>query len=565
MKALKRIELNMDEVNELLKRIQLKSLVDRDYDILQATLEAVISLNEAVKQKDISIKRLLKRLFGIKTEKRDKLFKNEDGSYVSKDGSSHEDEDQNPSEEKTESPIDQNDSGDEKQNNDSDKPKPKGHGRNGIDKYTGAEHKQIQHSELEHGGPCPECPKGKTYKEKNPALTLIFSGASPVQATVLERDKLRCNACGAVFTANAPDSNINGSRHYEASAKAAIPIYKYGFGMPFYRISKLQEMVGIPIAPSTLWDKSEELANTIQPVYLEMERQAAQGKVFHNDDTNMPVLSLIKENEDRTGKERTGMFTTGIVSILEDGTIIALYYTGRNHAGENLDILQKLRDPEKDPPIQMCDASSRNTNEAFKRLVANCLIHGRRSFADIVSVFPDECRIVIDTLAEVYKNDAVTKEKSMSDQERLTYHQEHSAPEMETLHDWMNEQIEQKHVEPNSILGKAIGYMLKYWPALTLFLIVAGAPIDNNICEQILKRVVLNRKNAMFYKNEIGAWIGDMFMGIIHTCYLMKVNPFEYLIALQTYESHLRGDPQKWMPWNYKETVSKIENETIVI
>ena len=571
MKALKQIKLNMDEVNELLERIQLKSLVDSDYDVLQATLEAVISLGEAVKQKDISIKRLLKRLFGIKTEKRDKLFKNKDDSPASKDGSDHGGEDQNPSKEKTDSPNGselpkgQNGPADEKQNNDTDKPKPKGHGRNGADEYTGAKRKQIQHSELKHGGPCIECPNGKTYREKKPALTLIFSGASPVQATVLERERLRCNACGAVFTADAPDSNINGSRHYEASAKAAIPVYKYGFGMPFYRISKLQEMVGVPLAPSTLWDKCEELANTIQPVYLEMERQAAQGKVYHNDDTTMPVLSLIKENENKTGKERTGMFTTGIVSISEDGTIIALYYTGRNHAGENLDTLQKLRDPEKDPPIQMCDALSRNTNKEVERLVAHCLTHGRRSFAEIVSVFPDECKIVIDIIAVVYKNDAVTKEKSMSDQERLIYHQEHSTPEMETLHDWMNEQVEGKHVEPNSVLGKAIGYMLKYWPALTLFLTVAGAPLDNNICEQILKRAVLNRKNAMFYKNDIGACIGDMFMGIIHTCYLMKINPMEYLIILQTYESLLRDDPQKWMPWNYKETVLKIKSETIAI
>ena len=78
-------------------------------------------------------------------------------------------------------------------------------------------------------------------------------------------------------------------------------------------------------------------------------------------------------------KERTGMFTTGIVSILEDGTTIALYYTGRNHAGENLDNLQKLRDSGKAPTIQMCDALSRNTNDDFERLVAHCLTHARRN------------------------------------------------------------------------------------------------------------------------------------------------------------------------------------------
>lgn len=138
------------------------------------------------------------------------------------------------------------------------------------------------------------------------------------------------------------------------------------------------EMVGIPLTPSTLGDKTEELADTIHPVFLELERQAAQANIFHNDDTTIPILSLIKENEEKTDKERSGMFTTGIVSILEDGTTIALYYTGRNHAGENLDKLQELREPDKTTPIQMCDALNRNTSEEFERLLAHCLTHGRR-------------------------------------------------------------------------------------------------------------------------------------------------------------------------------------------
>ena len=273
----------------------------------------------------------------------------------------------------------------------------------------------------------------------------------------------------------------------------------------------------------------------------------------------MPVLSLIKENEEKNPGERTGMFTTGIVSILDDGTTIALFYTGRNHAGENLDAFQQLRDPEKEPFIQMCDAAGRNTNKIFQRIVAHCLVHGRRNFVDIIPAFPEECEYVINTLAEVYKNDGITKDPAMSDDQRLAYHQEHSAPLMEELHDWLNQQIEDKLVEPNSSLGKAICYLIKYWKELTVFLRVPCAPLDNNICEQALKKAILNRKNAMFYKNAHGAFIGDMFMGMIHTCKLMQVNPMEYLEALQVYKSHLREDPSGWMPWNFKETIAGIE------
>lgn len=553
MKALKQIELNMDDIDALLERIESKSLLDGDYEIIKAMTETIVCLNQALEQKDISIKRLLKRLFGVKTEKREKVLKEteKNTSSSSKDGTDEPVDDKNQSdshENGAESPADQNSS-----------PTSKGHGRNGIAAFTGATEEYIEHPTIKHGQRCPLCLKGKIYKVKMPSVTIKFSGSSPLQATIYKLEKLRCNLCGAIFTAKAPN-NISGIRHYDASAKAAIPVFKYGCGMPFYRISTIQEMVGVPLSPSTLWEKTEELADVIFPVYNELTKRAAQGKVIHNDDTTMPVLSLINENEEKNPGERTGMFTTGIVSILDDGTTIALFYTGRNHAGENLDTLQQLRDHEKEPFIQMCDAAGRNTNEMFQRIVAHCLVHGRRNFVDIIPAFPEECEYVIDTLAEVYKNDGITKDPAMSDDQRLAYHQEHSAPLMEELHDWLNQQINDKLVEPNSSLGKAICYMLKYWKELTVFLRVPGAPLDNNICEQALKKAILNRKNALFYKNEHGAFIGDMFMGMIHTCKLMQVNPMEYLEALQVYKSYLREDPSGWMPWNFKETIASIEN-----
>ena len=569
----KKIELSVQEIEALSQRLQEKSLCDKDYENLEGMVEVIVTLNEALKQKEVSIKRLLKMIFGIKTEKRKKLFGKDS---LKTDPSSPPDDKDNGNEEQTPDGThsdephssenqEKNESGDT--GNGDGKPATqlgKGHGRNGANDFPGADRKPIKHTDLEPGQKCILCPKGRLYP-LGTGLTLSFSGNAPLTAAIYEPDKLRCNACGAVFTAEIADGAISGSRHYDASAKAAIPVYKYGFGMPFNRISRIQEMVGVPLPPSTLWDKTEEIANTIQPVYKELVRQAAQAKLFHNDDTTMTVLSLMKENEEKTDKERTGMFTTGIVAILDDNTHISLFFTGRLHAGENLDALQTLRDPETGIPIQMCDALSRNTNDLFARYVSHCMSHGRRKFVDIIPIFPDECKMVIDLLAEVYKNDAITKKEPMSDQERLTYHQKHSGPVMKNLHDWMTTQMDEKLVEPNSVLGSAISYMLKYWPALTLFLMVAGAPLDNNICEQALKRIVLNRKNAMFYKNEVGAWIGDIFTSIIHTCYLCKVNAMDYLIKLQEYESHMKNDPEKWMPWNYQKPVEQIESMTITI
>jgi len=176
----------------------------------------------------------------------------------------------------------------------------------------------------------------------------------------------------------------------------------------------------------------------------------------------------------------------------------------------------------------------------------------------VTSNFPEECRYVIETLADIYNNDAAAKKQQMSPDERLRYHQKHSGPLMKKLNSWLNSQIDDKLVEPNSGLGQAISYMLNYWPELNRFLEIPGAPLDNNICEQGLKRAILHRKNSLFYKTEHGAYIGDMFMSFIHTCNLIKVNPFEYLVALQKHSKSVFKNPSRWMPWNYKSTVDEL-------
>ena len=123
---------------------------------------------------------------------------------------------------------------------------------------------------------------------------------------------------------------------------------------------------------------------------------------------------------------------------------------------------------------------------------------------------------------------------------------------MDDLHQWLKSQFAEHKTEPNSGLGKAISYLLRHWPELTLFLRQAGAPLDNNIAERMLKKAILHRKNALFYKTMNGARVGDLFMSLIHTCELNKVNPFDYLTALLRHPAELSVCPAEWMPWNYK-------------
>jgi Transposase IS66 family len=114
---------------------------------------------------------------------------------------------------------------------------------------------------------------------------------------------------------------------------------------------------------------------------------------------------------------------------------------------------------------------------------------------------------------------------------------------------------QKRKAEPNSGLGKAIQYLLRHWQPLTLFLRQAGAPVDNNLVERSLKRAVLHRKNALFYRTLNGAQVGDLFMSLIHTCQLCGTNSFDYLIALQRHAAELAAQPSNWMPWNYRDSL----------
>jgi transposase len=429
---------------------------------------------------------------------------------------------------------------------------PAGHGRNPATAFTGAEKVRVRHEQLKPGDTCPECLEGKVYGQKEPKTLVRIVGRPPLQATVFEMERLRCNACGEVFTANEPQSA--GPEKFDATSMAMTALVKYGAGMPFNRLEHLEKQLGIPLPASTQWELVKRAAGLLRPVLHELIRHAAQGSVMHNDDTGMRILRLVRDMEDG----RTGTFTSGIVSIWREWKI-ALYFTGWKHAGENLTDVLKQRAAELDAPIQMCDALSRNAPRlpGVEVLLAYCLSHGRRQFTDIAANFPEECRYVLENLGEVYHNDALSRERKMSPEERLVFHQERSGPVMERLKEWLTAQLAEHRTEPNSGLGKAISYLLRHWTKLTLFLRQQGAPLDNNIVERALKKAILHRKNALFYKTMNGARVGDLFMCLIHTCELNRVNPFDYLTELLRHPAEITVHPEEWMPWNYRETLAR--------
>jgi len=534
----KLVDWTHEDANALLERAMAAQLSAEDCGKLKTLLETLFWLMTQLETMGTTIA-ILRRAFSINVKKTEKTCE-----VLRRAG-----EEQRPREGEEGS----TETGKEKK-------KPKGHGRHGADAYTGAERVRVRHETLKAGDPCPECEAGKLYPQK-PTRLIRLRGQAPISATLWVLEKLRCHLCGKIFTATAPEGI--GEKTHDESVVSILALMKYGSGQPFNRLERLEKNLGIPLPVSTQWDIVNGAREDLEPVYQELIWSAAQGEIVYNDDTPMKILAFLQENERllaRGSPGRTGIFTSGVVSLWK-GRQIAVFFTGRRHAGENLVEVLGKREEGLSPPIQMCDGSSRNSPEGVEAIVANCLAHGRRKFVEVTESFPSECVYVLERLRVVYKNDAFARRAQMPAQERLGYHQNHSAEVMEQLQRWMNDQLEEKRVEPNSSLGKAFSYMLKRWEALTLFLREPGAPLDNNICERALKKAILHRKNALFYKTENGARVGDIFMSLIYTAELAGENPFDYLVELQKHAKEVKAAPHQWLPWSYRETLA-VHGET---
>ena len=547
------MEVNSQRVEEMLERAA-ANLQHDDAELMRRIVESYGYIADLVEDKNTSIARLRKLMFGSKTEKTEQVVgKSEADTQTPADTESA----GNPAASDASTAIGADDTADQS------RPPPPGHGRYGADDYQGACQVDVKHPKLLPGDACPECAQGTLY-EKTPSAIVRVVGQAPLGATVYRMQRLRCHLCGKTFTAPTPKEV--GNEKYDVTAASMIGLLKYGSGLPFNRIQRLQRSCEIPLAASTQWDIVHTTASLFLPAYDELIRQAAQGEVVYNDDTHVRILELMGEraaktppDNDEHDPDRTGLFTSGVMAT-RAGVRIALFFSGRQHAGENLTDVLKHRATELETPIQMCDGLDRNLPRELETILANCLAHARRKFVDIYDRFMDECRHIIEALKAVYHNDQVAKDDRLSAEERLAYHQSHSKPVMDALHKWMQRQLDEKQVEPNSALGEAMSYMLKRWGRLTLFLRKAGAPLDNNTCERLLKKAILHRKNSMFFKTRNGARIGDMYMSLIYTCELAQVNAFDYLNQLQINAQHVAANPDRWMPWNYVQNMPHESN-----
>ena len=558
------LDLSREDGEALIERLETNTWTTEDRQVLVQVVRLYFWLLFALKETKLSLHRFRVMIFGDKAKApkgaRSEVSTGSQGQGTSESGAEASSDDAQgsaqgcaaASERRAETPP--QDAGANEANTDAE-PRP-GHGRLSAEAYTGAERVECRHQELAPGDRCPVCGLGWLHSLP-PGSEVRINGHALLSAIRYEVEKLRCSACGERFTATLPQEV--GEEKYHPSARSAMALSRYFLGVPFCRAEAYQAMVGVPVPDATQWDQVERVADSAYMVFEYLVNLAAQGEFIYQDDTPVRILSLIQENkalkavsnQAASSSIRTGMHSTTLV-VESGGYTICLYFCGRAHAGENLKAVLTKRKADLDPPLVMSDALGHNEAEGIKVVRCHCMAHGRRKFTEIEAAFPEACEEVVVALKQVFDHEEKTQKDQMSDEARLAYHQAYSAPIMAMLKTSMETQIDQREVEPNSSLGKAFAYWLDHWPSLTRFLLVPGAPLENNTAERALKLIIRQRKNSLFYATPHSAYVASLLTSLIATCIEAGVNAMAYFVALQENRSAVFANPAKWLPWTFQ-------------
>ena len=532
------MKMTSEKYESLLKSVKLSNLLDEEKLEASNCIEFAAHYGQKLTDQQATIDRLKKALFG-----------GSEKSSANTSSSNSSSENQNEKDKSFEKANNSNHNND----NEGKEEKQKRRGGNGrtSERAYNAEDVYLNHDQYSVGDDCPMMCGGKLYRVKNTGKFIRIVGQPLAKAIRYHQEVLRCALCGEVYKAKIPDY-VSTSK-YDERFIALLIMNKYYLAVPFYRQSSMQSFLNVPLASSTQWELLKQHEDVLLKIFDYLKSIAAQASLFIYDDTTMPIQAQTIINK-KTGSKK-GTYTTGVLAYVHE-RIIPLFICAPKTAGINISELWDKRETKLlAPPILMCDGLSANRPENIPHdqyIYANCLTHARRKFIELQKHYPKVCNPIIDMFSQVYRNDKHTKE--MTDYDRLAYHQEHTTPVMNRIRGTLTQLIDDKRYEPNSQIMKAVNYSLKRWYELTVFLREAGAPLDSNSAEQILKIPIRQRKNSQYFKTIGSAYLSTAIISIVMSCVFSEIDPVEYLTALFKNKGKVLLNPSGWLPWEYKNT-----------
>lgn len=446
--------------------------------------------------------------------------------------------------------------------------KPKGHGRNGAGAYIHASHVSHTLASGVLGMPCKRCGRGNItpYREK---ISVVVKGQPLFHAEAHHCEQGRCRKCGHIIRAEVPDAVQQGVGsdyvRYDWSACALLILIHYFASMPFKRLEALHQSWGMPLADANQWEVVNECDDYLLPLYKALERHGIQQAThFRIDDTGSEVIevrrriraeiAVLEALRKSTKDVRTGINATAAYFETPSGRVI-LFYTGRHHAGEIVDLLLRYRRFPGPKVVKVTDGASKNFDHGHQGKVfeATCNAHAFLKFRAVKDKYPEEYATAGRIYKQVFDNDDEAKARGLSPMERMLYHREHSKPLMNELKAMCAEKIESKLVEPNSPLWEPLTFIINQWERLTLFCSVPDVPLDTNIVEQALIIPVRYLASSFNYRTQDGADVGDHHMSLVATAYENGVEPVAYLTECLRNHEDLAKRPEYYLPWVYRE------------
>jgi transposase len=323
---------------------------------------------------------------------------------------------------------------------------------------------------------------------------------------------------------------------------AYIVTSKFSDYLPLYRLEDIFERQGFEISRGTQSVWCGDVADAAEPLYELMARGLRRSPVVATDDTIQPML--------RKGKTANARMWVYVGDESQPYNVFD-FTLDRSRDGP----LRFLHDYDQ---VLVADAyggyNGVVTNNQITR--AGCWAHLKRKFIDAEKASPAIAREAVERVRALYRIERQGQTATVA--ERLTLRQEHSTPLLTEFRQQLL--LWKEQLLPRHPMAEAIQYALAQWNELTVYCTDGAIPIDNNVSEREMKRVVLNRKNSLFVGNPRGGRTAAILASLTSTCRRHEIDPQLYLTQLLV---NLPGLPSRqrsdWLPDRWKQRQSAVQ------